>query len=176
VLLGRLGAIVAGIPFTRRAEHHLAALTGARVTEHSGPRTSNGWLGAAIGAWLALAAFAALDGIFWQRVLEPNLGEEIAHFISTTSLAGAVIVAGVLFVGLRRRLPQRRGLFTVGLILCTATILFEVMLAAISGPASAPELLGRYDPFRALVLLLIILAEVGAPVLAGRLRERAEPG
>jgi hypothetical protein len=50
------------------------------------------------------------------------------------------------------------------------------MLAAISGPASAPELLGRYDPFRALVLLLIILAEVAAPVLTGRLRERAEPG
>lgn len=128
----------------------------------------------AVGVWLALLVFAVINGFFRQRVLEPELGEEVAHFLSTTTLCGAVFVAALLFVGNRPRLPSLRELLVVGLFWSIATVLFEVVLGLMSGRRSAPELFADYDLMRGRLFALVNLVEITAPPLVGWLRGWAD--
>lgn len=124
--------------------------------------------------WLALLVFAVVNGFFRQRVLEPQLGEELAHVLSTTALCGAVFVAAVFFVGFRRRAATLRGLFLVGLGWAIATALTEVALGLVAGRRSASAFFADYDLTRGRLFALVVLAEIAAPPLVGALRRWAE--
>lgn len=124
--------------------------------------------------WLALLVFAVVNGFFRQRVLEPQLGEELAHVLSTTALCGAVFVAAVFFVGFPRRAATLRDLFLVGLGWAIATALTEVVLGLVAGRRSASALFADYDLTRGRLFALVVLAEMAAPPLVGALRRWAE--
>ena len=124
--------------------------------------------------WLALLVFAVGNGFFRQRVLEPQLGEKIAHVLSTTILCGAVFVGAVFLVGLRNRPAALRMLWLVGLGWATATALTEVVLGLVGGRRSARDLFADYDLTRGKLFALVLLAEIAAPPLVGWLRKWAE--
>jgi hypothetical protein len=128
----------------------------------------------AVQVWLALLVFAVINGFFRQRVLEPELGEEVAHLLSTTTLCGAVVVAALLFVANRPRVLTLRELVLVGLFWSIASVLFEVILGVLSDRRSMPELFADYDVTRGRLFAFVILVEITAPPLAGLLRRWAD--
>ena len=137
-------------------------------------RNRDSLLGQAVAVWLALLAFAVINGYFRVRFLEPEVGEEVGYFLSTTTLCGAIFVATLLFIGNRERTPGLRELFAVGLLWSTATVLFETILGLIAGRRSAGELFADYDLLRGRLFAFVLLAEVTAPPLVGWLKGRVE--
>lgn len=140
----------------------------------AGPGRDRGLAREAVQIWVALLVFAVVNGYFRQRVLEPELGEELAHLLSTTTLCGAVFVAAVFLVGSRSPVPALRALFVVGLCWATATALLEVALGLRAGRRSAGELFADYDLTRGRLFALVLLVEIVAPPLVGWLRRWAE--
>jgi hypothetical protein len=128
----------------------------------------------AVLVWLALLVFAVGNGFFRQRVLEPQLGKEIAHVLSTMILCGAVFVGAVFFVGIRNRPAALRRLWLVGLGWATATALTEVVVGLSAGRRSPRDLFADYDLTRGRLFALVLLAEITAAPLVGGLRNWAE--
>jgi hypothetical protein len=124
--------------------------------------------------WLALLTFAVINGFFRQRVLEPELGEELAHILSTTTLCGAVFVAAVFLVGNRPRLAAPRDLFIVGLGWATATAITEVVLRLMAGGTIRARAVRGLRPDARKLFALVVLTELCAPPLVGWLRRWAE--
>ena len=123
----------------------------------------------ALGVWVLLLGFAVVNGLFRQRVLEPNLGPEPAHFLSTTTLAGAVFLAAFFFVGLRRGSESTAELLATGALWAILTVVFELGLGLARGVASQ-DLFRDYDVTRGRLFGLVILTELFSPWIAGLLR------
>jgi hypothetical protein len=145
-----------------------------RIAGPTAPERDSGLVREAVLVWLALLVFAVVNGFFRQRVLEPQLGEELAHVLSTTTLFGAIVVAAVFLVGFPHRPATLRDLFLVGLGWATATALTEVFLGLVAGRRSASVLFADYDLTRGRLFALVLLAEIAAPPLVGALRTWAE--
>jgi hypothetical protein len=122
-----------------------------------------------LGVWGLLLGFAIVNGIFRQRVLEPFLGPEPAHILSTTTLAGAVFLAALLFVSLASETRSRTDLLALGVLWATLTWVLELWLGLARGVASA-DLLADYDSACCRLFGLILLAELFSPPIAGFLR------
>ncbi len=88
--------------------------------------------------------FAVVNGLFRERVLEPNLGPEPAHFLATTTLAGFVFVATLLFVGLRSEVAAKTELLAVGILWAALTVFLELGLDLSHGLSGA-DLFRDYD-------------------------------
>jgi hypothetical protein len=145
-----------------------------RIAGPAAHERDSGLVREAVLVWLALLVFAVVNGFFRQRVLEPQLGEELAHVLSTTTLCGAVFVAAVFLVGFRTRPAPLRDLFLVGLGWSTATALTEVVLGLAAGRRSARSLFADYDLTRGRLFALVLLAEIAAAPLVGAFRTWAE--
>ena len=123
----------------------------------------------ALGVWLLLLGFAVINGLFRTLVLEPHLGPEPAHFLSTTTLAGAVFLAAFLFVGLRQGNESTPELLATGSLWAILTAALELGLGLARGVASQ-DLFRDYDVTRGRLFGLVLLAELVSPWIAGFLR------
>lgn len=119
-----------------------------------------------LGVWLLLLGFAVINGFFRERVLEPNLGPEAAHVLATTTLAGAVFVAALLWIGTNLQGYSFRDLLAVGIIWSVLTAAFEFALGLARGRSWA-ELIEDYDFTRWRLFGLVLLAELLSPLIAG---------
>jgi len=119
-----------------------------------------------LGVWLLLLGFAVINGFFRERVLEPNLGPEAAHVLATTTLAGAVFVAALLWIGTNPRGYSFRDLLAVGIIWSVLTAAFEFALGLARGRSWA-ELIEDYDFTRWRLFGLVLLAALVSPLIAG---------
>lgn len=123
----------------------------------------------ALGVWGLLLGFAVVNGLFRQFVLEPNLGPEPAHFLSATTLAGAVFLAALFFVGLRRGSETTAELLATGALWAILTVALELGLNLVRGVASQ-DLFRDYDITRGRFFGLVVVAELFSPSIAGLLR------
>jgi len=126
-----------------------------------------------LGVWFLLLGFAVINGFFRDLVLEPNLGPEPAHVLATTTLAGAVFVAAFLWIGTSRRSYLVRELLAVGVLWILLTVAFESSLGRLLLGRSWAELLADYDLSRGRLFGLVLLAELGGPLIAGLARRKA---
>ncbi len=69
----------------------------------------------ALGVWGLLLGFAVINGLFRRNVLEPHLGPDVAHVLSTTTLAGAVFLAALFFIGWGPGERSKTDLLAIGL-------------------------------------------------------------
>ena len=136
----------------------------------------NHLFGQAVVVWLGLLVFAVINGYFRVNFLEPQVGSEVAHFVSTTTLCGAVFLATLLFIGNQRLTPAPRDLFGIGLLWSTSTVLFETILGLAAGRRSATDLFADYDLLRGRLFVFVLVAEAAAPPLVGWFRDRVERG
>ena len=125
------------------------------------------WL--AFRVWLLLLGFAVVNGIFRQRVLELALSPEAAHVVSTTTLAGFVLIVSLLFFAAREHSLPPIALLAIGAFWAALTVLFELGLGLARGLAAA-ELFRDYDVSRGRLFGLVILSELLSPLVAGSLR------
>ncbi len=134
---------------------------------------------AALGVWLMLLGFAFINALFRERVLEPNLGAEPAHILATTTLAGAILVAAILWIGTSPRNYAWRELLTIGLLWFCLTVVFEFSVGRFVLGRSWAEFLADYDLTRGRLFLLVLLAELAGPPIAGlgrRMARKSEGG
>jgi hypothetical protein len=96
---------------------------------------------AALGVWSLILGFAFINAFFRRTVLEPNLGPEPAHFLATTTLAGATLVAALLWIGMSPRNYPLGQLLLIGLIWLGLTVVFEFILGRFVLGRSSRELL-----------------------------------
>lgn len=122
-----------------------------------------------LGVWVLLLGFAVVNGLFRQIVLEPNLGPEPAHFLATTTLAGAVFLAAFFFVGLSPGGQSTVELLTIGVLWALLTVVLELGLGLARGVASQ-DLFRDYDVGRGRIFGLVLVAELFSPWIAGLLR------
>lgn len=127
----------------------------------------------ALGVWVALLGFAFVNGLFRERVLEPNLGLEPAHILATTTLAGAVLVAAFLFIATGPPVDSVRELLAIGMIWALATLCFESFVGHFVLGRSWAALLSDYDLLRGRLFGLVLLAELLGPLMIGLARRKA---
>lgn len=120
----------------------------------------------ALGVWMLLLGFAVINGLFRETVLEPHLGPELAHVLSTTTLAGAVFLAALFFVGLTPTRPSTAELVAIGMLWAALTALLELALGLARGVPSQ-DLFRDYDATRGRLFGLVVFAELVSPVAAG---------
>jgi hypothetical protein len=123
----------------------------------------------ALGVWVLLLGFAVINGLFRQTVLEPAIGAEPAHFLSTTTLAGAVVLAALFFVGLSPGLYSTAELLIMGVSWAILTAVLELGLGLVRG-VPTEDLFRDYDATRGRLFGLVLLAELVSPLIAGLLR------
>ncbi|MEX0880379.1 MAG: hypothetical protein WEF99_06735 [Thermoanaerobaculia bacterium] len=129
----------------------------------------------AVGVWLLLLGFAVINGLFRQTVLEPNLGPEPAHILSTTTLAGACFLAAFFFVGLGPGGHSTSELLAIGALWAFLTAVLELGLGLARGVASQ-DLFRDYDITRGRFFGLVLVAELFSPLIAGLLRRLGRLG
>jgi hypothetical protein len=123
----------------------------------------------AVGIWGLLAGFAVVNGLFGRNVLEPHLGADVAHVLATTTLAGAVFLAALLWIGWGRGGESRTDLLAIGALWVALTAVLELGLGLARG--LAPDgLFADYDVTRGRLFGLVLLAELVSPPIAGFLR------
>ena len=123
----------------------------------------------ALGVWVLLLGFAIVNGYFRETVLESNLGPEPAHVLATTTLAGAVFLASLLFVALSSSAHSTRELLAIGVVWALLTAALELGLGLARGLPSQ-DLFRDYDVTRGRLFGLVLLAELVSPLIAGLLR------
>ncbi len=121
----------------------------------------------AAGAWLFVALFGLSYRAFERAILAPNLGVELAAFLATTTLAGAVLVTVLLLIGTRSRAYTRRELWTIGVTWTLLTAAAECVAAD-----SWESLIADFDPSRGGLFGLVLLTALASPPLLGLLLRR----
>jgi hypothetical protein len=123
----------------------------------------------ALGVWVLLLVFAVVNGLFRQTVLEPFLGPEPAHFLATTTLAGAVFIAALFFVSWSPGGHSTVELLAIGVLWAILTAILELGLGLARGVPSQ-DLFRDYDVTRGRLFGLVLVAELVSPLIAGLLR------
>jgi hypothetical protein len=123
----------------------------------------------ALGVWGLLLVFAVVNGLFRRNVLEPHLGPDVAHVLSTTTLAGAVFLAALLWIGWGRGGESRTDLLAIGALWVSLTVVLELGLGLLQGRTSW-DLLADYEVMCCRLFGFVLLAELVSPPIAGFLR------
>src|SRR5262245_30410143 len=121
------------------------------------------------GVWGVLAGFAVVNGLFRENVLEPHLGPDVANVLSTTTLAGAVFLAALLWIGWGRGGESRTDLLAIGAVWVALTAVLELGLGFFQG-RTGWDLFADYDVTCCRLFGLVLLCELVSPTIAGLLR------
>lgn len=127
----------------------------------------------ALGVWGLLLVFSVVNGLFRRNVLETHLGPDVAQMLSATTLAGAVFLAALLWIGWGSGRESRTDLLAIGALWVglTAGVELAVWLARGFAPA---DLFDGYDATGRSLFGLVLLAELVSPPIAGFLRRVAD--
>jgi hypothetical protein len=123
----------------------------------------------AAAAWLLIAILAVLNGILREKVLMDLLGERIALMASAIILSIVIIlVAYFTFDFVFSKL--RHATLAVGFQWFFMTLLFEFTFGYFVAGKSLPEILLVFNVQNGNLFLLVLLATLTAPYIAGRLK------
>ncbi|OIO04344.1 MAG: hypothetical protein AUJ49_03035 [Desulfovibrionaceae bacterium CG1_02_65_16] len=120
-------------------------------------------------AWIGFAGIALLVGTLRVKLLEPNLGERVAHVVGTILVCAGIMAAIQLFVaasGLSGTWPLMR----IGAFWTVLTVAFEFVFGRLVLRKSWAALFADYNFFNGRVWLLVLLTTFYGPVVAGMLR------
>lgn len=120
-------------------------------------------------AWIGFAGIAVLCGALRVKLLEPHLGEPVAHVVGTVLVCVLLLSAIQLFVaasGLSGTWPLMR----IGAFWTVLTVAFEFAFGRLVLKLSYEQLFADYNFFKGRVWLLVLLTTFYGPVIAGLLR------
>jgi len=120
-------------------------------------------------AWIGFAGIAILCGALRVKLLEPRLGEPVAHVVGTLVVCAGIYAAIQLFVassGLTDTWPLMR----IGAFWTALTICFEFAFGLLVMKKSLEALFADYNIFKGRVWLLVLITTFYGPVVAGMLR------
>jgi hypothetical protein len=119
--------------------------------------------------WLLLLFLAILNGTVRETVLNPQLGPEAGHIVSTVLLSGLIVL--VAWVAVPWIGPETSRLaFAVGVLWLGLTLAFEFGAGHWLFRRSWAELLVDYNLASGRIWPLVLVATLLAPILAGKWR------
>jgi hypothetical protein len=117
----------------------------------------------ALTAWLILLVLAVLNGTLRVSVLQPWIGEERAHIVSTLILCTIIFLVAFLtisWIGARTRSDA----LLIGIFWVSLTFAFEFLAGHYLFGNSWKALLRDYNVFEGRVWILILFADLLAPI------------
>lgn len=118
--------------------------------------------------WLLLVAVAIGNGTFRESVFTPRWGPAVAHVLSSLTLTTLIVLVAWLSIGWIAPATPGAALRVGGWWLLL-TVAFEFGFGRWRGKGW-DELLADYDLSRGRIWLLVLVATLLAPWIAGRLR------
>jgi hypothetical protein len=119
--------------------------------------------------WLLLLFLAILNVTVRETVLNPQLGPEAGHILSTVLLSGLIVL--VAWVAVPWIGPETSRLaFAVGVLWLGLTLAFEFGAGHWLFRRSWAELLADYNLASGRIWPLVLVATLLAPILAGKWR------
>jgi hypothetical protein len=119
--------------------------------------------------WIALAVLAVLNGITRNSLIEPKVGDQPAHIISTIMLCG--VIAAVAWISNPWLDPATvRAAFGIGVFWFSLTIAFEFVAGHYLFGHSWQKLFADYNLARGRVWIFVLFATLLAPAWAERVR------
>ena len=122
----------------------------------------------AFGLWVILAISAITVAIIRNGVLLPQLGEQTAHQIGTIIYLVVQFLIIYMFVK-RSRLKKTSMLLSVGIYWIILTIIFEFLFGHYVIGHSWEKLFADYNIFEGRLWVLVLINNVAAPLISGRL-------
>ncbi len=119
----------------------------------------------ALAIWLLLLILAVLNGAIREALVTPRFGEQGGHIISTAILCAAIIIVAwfsISWIG-----PKNgREALVVGIVWVALTIAFEFLAGHYAFGNSWERLIADYNVFRGRIWILVLLANLVAPLWA----------
>lgn len=120
-----------------------------------------------LGAWLLLAVFAVINGVFRELVIVPVTGIYTGHLVSTISLITVVLIISYTYFGIlndtRYTLSE---LLVVGFVWSTLTVVFEFFVAYFEG-VGLSGVLAQYDVTAGRIWILVPATLLISPLVFG---------
>jgi hypothetical protein len=112
---------------------------------------------------------AILNGAFREAVLNPALGPQMGHVVSTVLLSGLIVAVAGRTVPWIAPVTSRAAL-AVGILWMALTLAFEFGAGHWLFHKSLAELVYDYDLTRGRIWLLVLVVTLLSPVLVGKWR------
>jgi hypothetical protein len=119
----------------------------------------------ALAIWLLLLILAVLNGAMRERLITPRLGEQGGHIASTAILCAAIILVAWLSISWMGPKNGREALM-VGLVWVALTVSFEFLAGHYAFGNSWERLIADYNVFHGRIWILVLLANLFAPLWA----------
>lgn len=119
----------------------------------------------ALAMWLLLLILAVLNGAIREALIKPRFGEQGAHIGSTAILCAAIILVAwtsISWIGPN----DRREALVVGTVWVALTVAFEFLAGHYVFSNSWERLLADYNMVRGRIWILVLLANLFAPLWA----------
>ena len=120
-------------------------------------------------AWCVLLLTAVANGALRVTLLNPGLGEPVAHIISSLMLSLFILLLAWVLVPWVAPLSAA-GAFTLGGSWLLLTLAFEFGFGHFAAHKSWRELLGDYDVAAGRIWMLVLLTTLLAPLIVARVR------
>ena len=119
----------------------------------------------AIAVWGLLLIVAVANGAAREYLINPRLGAQTGHVVSTVILCAAILVVALLSI--RWIAPRgRKGAMLVGATWLALTLAFEFLAGHYLFGSSWDKILADYNLLRGRVWVLVLLVTLFAPAWA----------
>ena len=121
-----------------------------------------------LGIWFLLALLAILNGTLRVKLITPNFGEYIGHVISSVILILIIFIVAYFFIN-NLKITSYKNLWTIGIFWFSFTIIFEFLFGHYVMDHPWSKLLADYNILRGRVWSFVLLANLFAPIICGKL-------
>ncbi len=121
-----------------------------------------------LGIWFLLAVLAILNGTLRVKLITPNFGEYIGHVISSVILILIIFIVAYFFIN-NLKITSYKNLWTIGIFWFSFTIIFEFLFGHYVMDHPWSKLLADYNILRGRVWSFVLLANLFAPIICGKL-------
>jgi hypothetical protein len=128
----------------------------------------------ALGIWFLLAVLAILNGTIRTFLILPALGEQAAHVAGTIIFLLLQFIVIYFFIK-KSSITGTKELILIGLFWLLLTIAFEFVFGHYVMKHSWEKLLADYNIFKGRIWSLVLLNNLAAPLICGRILVKKKP-
>ncbi len=122
-----------------------------------------------LGLWGLLVVFAIANAALRQGVLIPALGETLGRAVSSVTLSAAILVTAYSFLSWTDVSHSYGDLWAMGVLWLALTVMFEFGFGHFVMGNTWDALLADYNVLEGRIWILVLVTELLAPPLMGRL-------
>lgn len=129
----------------------------------------------ALVAWIVMGIVANINGLVRNTFVEPRIGEQGGHVLSTVLFICAIVLITYYYVTKMGPTWTIRQLFTIGVAWVFMTILFEFIFGHYVIGHTWDRLLADYNILKGRIWVLVLVTTLLAPLAAGMMSKVIRP-